>query len=68
MTGVKITRVTGEPGDSIPNTSSTWRDVCGPTYPKVPAWNVDHSVLFMQNTCYGGFLFLDAIVTTLSLQ
>lgn len=60
-TGVKITRVTGDPGTAIPNiTGQTWRTICGPTYPKVPAWNADQSVLFMQNTCVSGFLLLDA--------
>ena len=59
-TKVKITRVTGNPGDPIPNTNYTWRNICGPTYPKVPAWNADQSVLYMQSTCVGGSLFLDA--------
>jgi len=60
-TGVKIIRISGDPGDPIPNTNNTWSNVCGPHYPKTPAWNADQSVLFMQNNCgVGGFLYWDA--------
>jgi len=60
--GTKITRVTGEPGQPIPNVSGAagnWRSVGGPVYAKIPSWNADQSLLQMTATSAPGTLLLD---------
>lgn len=61
--GTKITRVTGEVGQPIPNVNGAagnWRPVGGPGYSKRPSWNADQSLLQMTSTSAPGTLLLDA--------
>ena len=59
--GTTIVRVTGAPGDTIPNRGGrggAWRETGGPTYAKFPSWNADQSLL-VSTTSAAGFLFMD---------
>ncbi|MBP1992297.1 hypothetical protein [Paenibacillus eucommiae] len=47
--GTKITRVSGDPGTSIPNVpGGVWGDVSRHNYPKDAAWNADQSRLVLK--------------------
>ena len=56
----KVTRITGEPGSKIPNTTGTWHQVARHRYSKNAAWNCDQSLIFL-GTHHGfpSMLFLD---------
>ncbi len=58
--GTKITRVTGDPGTTIPVIGNTWKDIARHGYSKIPAWNADESLLYLE-TQKGGpsQLYLD---------
>lgn len=61
----KITRITGAPGSTIPNTGGeTWRDIARHSYSIKQPWNADESILFLNrhkdlNGNWGSSLFLD---------
>ncbi len=62
--GTEITRIVGDVGTSIANTSEVWRDVARHGYSTRQPWNADETVLFLgRNRTYGGSwgadLFLD---------
>jgi len=46
--GTKITRVTGDPGETIPVVGGTWQEIAGPEYAKDPAWNADQSMMVLK--------------------
>jgi len=54
--GSKVTRVSGDKGQTIPNIGGTWPAVCRNHYQKDPPWNADGSVLFLTKGCK---MFLD---------
>jgi hypothetical protein len=54
--GSKITRVSGDRGQSIPIIGGTWPQDCRNHFQKDPPWNADGSVLFLTKGCK---MFLD---------
>jgi len=54
--GSKVTRVSGDKGQSIPNIGGTWPQNCRNHYQKDPPWNADGSVLYLNKGCK---MFLD---------
>ncbi len=54
--GSKITRVSGDLGQSIPVIGGTWPQNCRNHYQKDPPWNADGSVLYLSKGCR---MFLD---------
>jgi len=54
--GSKVTRVSGDEGQPIPNIGGTWPRNCRSHYQKDPPWNADGSVLFLAKGCK---MFLD---------
>jgi hypothetical protein len=58
--GTKIIRVTGDPGTIIPAIGGTWKDIVRHGYSKIPAWNADESILYLETQKGGPApLFLD---------
>jgi len=58
--GTKIIRVTGDPGTTIPVIGGTWKDIARHGYSKIPAWNADESILYLETNEGGPSpLFLD---------
>jgi hypothetical protein len=45
--GQKVTRVTGDPGDPVPNVGGTWGDRERHRYAMFASWNADGSLLFL---------------------
>jgi hypothetical protein len=45
--GAKVTRITGDPGNAIPNIKGQWSDIARHLYSKTPAWNCDQSLLLL---------------------
>ncbi len=71
----KITRVSGNPGNSIPNVGGTWRDVSRHGYSVRQPWNADESIIYLDrhkdlNGNWGASLFLDGetyeVISTVS--
>lgn len=55
-----VTRITGDPGTSIPDINGKWGKVARHRYSKSPAWNCDQSILFLgKHHGYPSMLFLD---------
>jgi len=54
--GSKVTRVSDDKGQSIPNIDGTWPQNCRNHYQKDPPWNADGSVLYLNKGCR---MFLD---------
>ena len=58
--GTWITRVTGDPGTSIPNIGGNWGSMERHRYSKVPIWNADGSIMALtKRNGAGSDLFLD---------
>jgi len=58
--GTEIIRVTGDPGTIIPTIGGTWKDIVRHGYSKIPAWNADESILYLETQKGGPSpLFLD---------
>ncbi len=58
--GTSLTRVTGDPGTVIPVIGGQWKDIVRHGYSKVPAWNADESILYLETQRGGPSpLFLD---------
>ncbi|MBM4025808.1 MAG: hypothetical protein FJ280_10445 [Planctomycetes bacterium] len=58
--GAKVTRITGEPGTSIPNIDGRWAEIVRHHYSKDAAWNCDQSLLYLaRHQGRPGHLFLD---------
>ena len=56
--GTKVTRITGDPGATIPTVGGTWGAVSREGYSTRPVWNTDQSLMLLENT--GNlYLFLD---------
>lgn len=57
---LSLLRITGDPGELIPNLDARWSEVARHGYSKEPAWNADQSLLLLR-THHGfpQFLFLD---------
>ena len=59
--GTTITRISGDPGTSIPIVGGTWETIVRADYPKDAVWNADQSLLLLKhaNNPRGSYLFLD---------
>ncbi len=58
--GTTITRVTGDPGSTIPVIGGTWKNIARHGYSKIPVWNADESILYLETQKGGPApLFLD---------
>ena len=58
--GSKVTRITGDPGTSIPNIDAKWDQVARHQYSKNPAWNCDQSLLYLgRHHGFPSMFFLD---------
>jgi hypothetical protein len=56
--GTRITRITGDPGTTVPVVGGTWGDRERHHYSKDQAWNADMSLLYLEERA-GNRLFLD---------
>lgn len=43
--GLKVTRITGNPGETIPSVGGTWENVARHSYNNMQAWNADMSLV-----------------------
>ena len=61
--GTRVTRITGDPGTAIPNTSGeVWKNVARHGYSSRQPWNADESVIWLEqnkNPGWGAQLFID---------
>jgi hypothetical protein len=57
--GTKITRITGDPGTTVPVVGGTWGTRERHHYSKDQAWNADMSILYLEERGGGPQLFLD---------
>ena len=48
--GGLVTRVTGDPGGTIPNIGGTWGNIGGPNYINHQVWNADGSLMYVMNS------------------
>jgi hypothetical protein len=60
VSGARITRITGDPGATIPTVGGTWPSIARHNYSKDAAWNADQSLVVLKRLRgYGADLFLD---------
>ena len=58
--GSRVTRITGDPGEPVPNLDARWDAVARHHYSKDAAWNCDQSLLFLgRHHGFPSMLFLD---------
>ena len=63
--GSKVTRITGEPGNDIPNIKGKWSTIARHHYSKDTAWNCNQSLLLLgKHHGYASMLFLEGTTYT----